>query len=110
MEKGTETQDPSIASLALCLGRHHVADRSLLGDVVATIRISADPTISHGFTSTSKVSCRSHVSFLALKPSKHMSDGIGNLVLISRLHVAAGQIALAVVVAQSASVFLGGPG
>lgn len=39
-----------------------------------------------------------------------MSDGIGNLVLISRLHVAAGQIALAVVVAQLASVFLGGPG
>jgi hypothetical protein len=50
------------------------------------------------------------VSFLPLKPSKHMSDGIGNLVLISRLHVAAGQIALAVVVAQSVSVFLGGPG
>jgi hypothetical protein len=45
-----------------------------------------------------------------MKPSKHMSDKNGNLVVIPRLLVTAGQIALAVVVAQLASVFLGGPG
>jgi hypothetical protein len=42
-----------------------------------------------------------------MKPSKHMSDKNGNLVVIPRLTVTAGQIALAVVVAQLASEFAG---